>query len=80
LDAAVVEGGAVGLLVVSGVVALAKQDGDELGSGVEVGAGFADGFHPAVEFDAFRRGRRLDRREPDRVRKGDSASCSATPI
>jgi len=31
----------VGLVVVAGVVALAQQDGDELGSGGEVGAGFA---------------------------------------
>jgi hypothetical protein len=32
------------------VVSLAEQDGDELGSGLEVGAGLAGGFHAAVEF------------------------------
>jgi hypothetical protein len=41
LDEVVEEGGAVGLVVVAGVVALAEEDGDELGSGSEVGAGFA---------------------------------------
>ena len=45
------EGGSVGLVVVVGVVALAEEDGHELGAGVEVGAGFAGGFHAAVELD-----------------------------
>ena len=42
--------GAVGLVVVGGVVALALQDGPELDAGLEEGAGFADGFEGAVEF------------------------------
>ena len=50
-DEVVVEAGAVGLVVGVGVVSLAEEDGHELGSGVEVGAGLADGFHAAVEFD-----------------------------
>jgi hypothetical protein len=50
-DEVVVELGPVRLVVGAGVVSLAEEDGDELGSGVEVGAGFADGFHAAVEFD-----------------------------
>ena len=48
-DEGVEECGAVGLVAVTGVVALAKQDGDELGAGGEVGAGFADRLHAAVE-------------------------------
>ena len=39
VEEAVEDGGPVGLVVVSGVVALAEQDGDEGGSGLEVGAG-----------------------------------------
>ena len=38
------EGGPVGLVVVGGVVALADEDGHELGSGVEEAAAFADRF------------------------------------
>ena len=49
-DEAVEQGGSVGLAVVAGVVALADEDGQELGAGAEVGAGFAGGFHAAVEF------------------------------
>jgi hypothetical protein len=41
--------GSFGLVVVLGVVALAEEDGDVLGSGLEVGAGFAGGFHAAFE-------------------------------
>ena len=41
LEEVVEEGGAVGLVVVAGVVALAEEDGHELGSGLEVGAGLA---------------------------------------
>jgi hypothetical protein len=40
-DEGVEEFGAVGLGAVAGVVALTQQDGDELGSGGEVGAGLA---------------------------------------
>jgi hypothetical protein len=50
-DEPVEEDGAIGLVVVAGVVALAQQDGDELGSGGEVGARFAGRFHAAVELD-----------------------------
>jgi hypothetical protein len=39
------------VLVVSGVVALTEQDRRELWTGGEVGAGFARGFHAAVELD-----------------------------
>ncbi len=42
--------GAVGLVVLGGVVALALQGGPELDAGLEEGAGFADGFEGAVEF------------------------------
>ena len=42
---------AAGLVSVGGVVALAEQDGDELGAGLEVDAAFADGFEAAVELD-----------------------------
>jgi hypothetical protein len=57
-EEAVEEGGSVGLVVVAGVVSLAQEDEDELGSGLEgparraaleVGAGLAGGFHAAVE-------------------------------
>ena len=41
----------LGVVALGGVVALAEQDGDELGAGGEVGAGLADGLHAAVEFD-----------------------------
>jgi hypothetical protein len=51
LEEAVEEGFAVGLVVVVGVVALAEDDGHELGSGLEVGAGLARGFHSAFELD-----------------------------
>ena len=51
VEEGVEEGGSFGLVVVSGVVALAEEDGHELGAGFEVGAGLADGFHAAVEFD-----------------------------
>src|SRR5215467_10357153 len=50
LDESVEQGGPVGLAVVAGVVALADQDGQELGAGAEVGAGLAGGLHAAVEF------------------------------
>jgi hypothetical protein len=50
-DEVVEEGLAFGLVVVSGVVALAEEDGDVLGAGLEVGAGFAGCFHAAFEFD-----------------------------
>ena len=42
--------GAVGLVVVGGVVALALQGGSELDAGLEEGAGLADGFEGAVQF------------------------------
>ena len=42
--------GAVGLVVVGGVLALAKQGWPEFDAGLEEGAGFADGFEGAVEF------------------------------
>ena len=51
LDDLVEEGCAVGLVVVAGVVSLSKEDGDEFGSGAEVGAGFAGGLHAAFELD-----------------------------
>jgi hypothetical protein len=51
LEEAVEQCDLVGLIVVAGVVALAEEDGRELGSGLEVGAGFAGGFHAALEFD-----------------------------
>ena len=41
VEEAVEESGAVGLVVVSGVVALAEEHGHELVSGFEVRAGFA---------------------------------------
>jgi hypothetical protein len=42
--------GAVGLVVLGGVVALAAQGGPEFDAGLEQGAGFADGFEGAVQF------------------------------
>ncbi|GAA4261882.1 hypothetical protein [Dactylosporangium darangshiense] len=45
--------GAVGLVVLGGVVALPLQGGAELDAGLEVGAGFADGFEGAVEFGGW---------------------------
>jgi hypothetical protein len=45
------EGCSVGLVVVSGVVALTDEDGDELGAGAKIGAGLAGTLHAAVEFD-----------------------------
>ena len=50
-DELVVELGAREVGVVGGVVALAAEDGDELGSGLEEAAAFADGVEPAVEFE-----------------------------
>jgi hypothetical protein len=49
-EEAVEQVGAVGLVVVGGVVALALQGGSELDAGLEEGAGFADGFEGAVQF------------------------------
>jgi hypothetical protein len=51
LDEFVEDGGAFGLAVVAGVVALSLEGGPELDGGLEVAAGFAGGFHPAVELD-----------------------------
>ena len=48
-EEAVEEGLAVGLVVVAGVVALAEDDGYELGAGLEVRAGLARGFESAFE-------------------------------
>ncbi len=42
------QGGAIGLVVVGCVVALAVQDGDELRAGLEEAAAFADGLELAV--------------------------------
>ena len=47
----VVDGGEAGVVTLAGVVALAQDDGRELGSGGEVDAGFAHGFELAVELD-----------------------------
>jgi hypothetical protein len=49
LDEGVEEVDTFGLVALAGVVALAEEDGDELGAGCEVGAGLADGLHAAVE-------------------------------
>jgi hypothetical protein len=49
VEEAVEESGAVVLVAVEGVVSLASQDRDELGSGVEESASFADGLEVAVE-------------------------------
>jgi hypothetical protein len=51
LDEFVEDGGAFGLAVFLGVVALALEGGPELDGGLEVAAGFAGGFHAAVELD-----------------------------
>ena len=51
LDEFVEDSGAFGLAVFLGVVALALEGGPELDGGLEVAAGFAGGFHPAVELD-----------------------------
>ena len=45
------EGDTVGLVVVAGMVSLAEDDGNELGSGLEVRARLARGFHAAFELD-----------------------------
>jgi hypothetical protein len=37
--------------VIVGVVALASEDGEELGAGLVEPAAFADGLEPAVEFE-----------------------------
>jgi hypothetical protein len=50
-DELVEDGGAFGLAVFLGVVALALEGGPELDGGLEVAAGSAGGFHPAVELD-----------------------------
>ncbi|GLW36051.1 hypothetical protein Areg01_89850 [Actinoplanes regularis] len=42
--------GAVGLVVLGGVVVLTLQGGPELDAGLEEGAGLADGLERAVEF------------------------------
>ena len=49
VDEAGEEVGPVGLVVLAGVVALAGEDGDELGAGLEEAASFADRFVGAVE-------------------------------
>ena len=49
VDELVEKGCPVGLVSVAGVVALAEEDGHEIGAGLEVGAGLADRFHAAVE-------------------------------
>jgi hypothetical protein len=51
LDEFVEDGGAFVLPVFLGVVALALEVRPELDGGLEVAAGFAGGFHPAVELD-----------------------------
>ena len=45
------ERSSVGLALLDGVVSLAEQDGHELGSGLEVGAGLTRGFDRALELD-----------------------------
>jgi hypothetical protein len=50
VEKAVEQVGAVGLVVVGGVVALALQDGSELDADVDECAGFGDGFEGAVQF------------------------------
>jgi hypothetical protein len=49
-DESMEEVGAVGLLMLDGVVVLALEGGPELDAGLEEGAGFADGLEGAVEF------------------------------
>ena len=51
VDEAVVEVGADGVGVGGGVVALAAQDGDELGAGFVEAAAFADGLEAAVQLE-----------------------------
>ena len=51
VDQLVVEAGAGGVGVGGGVVALAAQDGDELGAGLVEAAAFADGLEAAVELE-----------------------------
>ena len=48
-DEFVVEGGADNVVVGCGVIALAAQDGDEVGAGLVEATAFADGLEPAVE-------------------------------
>ena len=50
-DEFVVEGGANQVGVGCGVVALAAQDGDELGAGLVKAAAFADGLESAVKLE-----------------------------
>jgi hypothetical protein len=47
LDEVVEEGGSAWLAVISGVVSLPEEHGDELGAGFEVAAGLAGGVHAA---------------------------------
>ena len=49
LDELVEDGCAFVLAVLLGVVALPLEGGPEFDGGLEVAAGFAGGFHPAVE-------------------------------
>jgi hypothetical protein len=51
VEEAGVDGGESAVVTLAGVVALAQDDGRELGSGGEVDAGFAHGFELAVELD-----------------------------
>jgi hypothetical protein len=51
LEELIEEGGARGLPVIAGVIALALEGGPELDGGLEIAAGFACGFHSAVELD-----------------------------
>jgi hypothetical protein len=51
LEEAVEELDPSGLVAFGGVVALAEEDGHEVGSGGEVDTGFADGLEAAVELD-----------------------------
>ena len=51
VDEGVEEVGSVGLVVVAGVVSLAEEDGDELGSGGEVAQVSQADLHAAVELD-----------------------------
>src|SRR5215213_5729445 len=51
VDQLVVEPGARRVGVGGGVVALAAQDGDELGTGLVEAAAFADGLEAAVELE-----------------------------
>jgi len=49
-DESLEEVGAVGLLMLGGVVVLALQGGPEFDAGLEAGAGLADDLEGAVEF------------------------------